>query len=389
MSFNHGKGTKFLLDLADGTGPSDISTMFRSASGLEGKSERPLTTTFGASSQRRQLLGFRDGGPISLAGLRQDSGTTKIHGKSTRILMDQYAMHGFLRTATLRRMVDLPDTTVYVDTWRRRGLVGLFDGSLAFGGLFDGAAAALDVVMRAALAAQPASIISTAAAGFAIGNLVDLGQFVMNSYGISSPHDGAVEASADLSSEDQIDMGVSLHDLTAEVGTGNFASVNETAATSLGWVAHLHVTALTGSGCTIKIQDSADNSVWADLAGGTFTNVTAITKERLEGAATATVRQYVRAIISVMGAASITFQVSLARRGFTYGSAGTHRHLVGLYGKTLSSTFQYGPDGSVAGKPRFTGECRLSNLELSFPYDNPTTFTAELLTDGAITEDTF
>ena len=389
MGFTHGKGTKFLLDLADGSGPSDISALFRSAQGLEGKSERPLTTTFGASAQRRQLLGLRDGGPIALGGLRQDTAGTKIHGKSTRILHDQYAMHGFLRTATLRRMVSLPDTTVFNDTWRRRGLVGLLDGSLALGGLFDGAAAALDVVWRAALAAQAPVLISAAAGGFAIGNLVDMGQFVVNSYGVNSPHDDTTEASADFDSDDRIDLGVSLHDLTAEVGTMNGASVNETAATSLGWAAHLHVTAITGSGCTIKLQDSADNSVWADLAGGTFSNVTAITKERLEGAATATVRQYVRAIISVMGASSITFQVSIARRGFTYGSAATYRHLIGLYEKALSSTFQYGPDGSTSGKPRFSGECRLSSLETSFPYDNPTAFTAELLTDGAIAEDVF
>jgi hypothetical protein len=50
---------------------------------------------------------------------------------------------------------------------------------------------------------------------------------------------------------------------------------------SFGWVAHLHVMAFTGTSVTVKIQDSADGSAWADLAGGGFVAATAIGAQRL------------------------------------------------------------------------------------------------------------
>ena len=47
MSFVHGRGAYFSLDDLDGS-PTDISAYLRSASGLEGRSDRPPTTTLGS-----------------------------------------------------------------------------------------------------------------------------------------------------------------------------------------------------------------------------------------------------------------------------------------------------------------------------------------------------
>lgn len=69
-----------------------------------------------------------------------------------------------------------------------------------------------------------------------------------------------------------------------------------TVETLFGWQAYLQVVAFTGTSVTVTLQDSADNSSFANLTGGAFTAATAIGSQRLEGGRTATVRRYVRAI---------------------------------------------------------------------------------------------
>lgn len=86
-----------------------------------------------------------------------------------------------------------------------------------------------------------------------------------------------------------------------EATAGNAPSVDLGAVPvsySFGWSAYLHVFAFTGTSVTVKIQDSADNATFADLASATFTAATAIGKQRIGTAAgsTATVRRYVRLV---------------------------------------------------------------------------------------------
>lgn len=92
----------------------------------------------------------------------------------------------------------------------------------------------------------------------------------------------------------------------------NGASVNGLASTAFGLSAYLHVFAFTGTSVAIKIQDSADNSSFADLTGGAFTSVTSATKERIVTSSTQTVRQYLRVVTSGTFT-SVTFAVNLVR----------------------------------------------------------------------------
>jgi hypothetical protein len=81
-------------------------------------------------------------------------------------------------------------------------------------------------------------------------------------------------------------------DTTATNGTG----VDGSASSTTGWSAYLQVLALTGTNVIVTLKDSADNSNFATFTGSAFTSVTAArTCERIEGAAGATVRRYVRA----------------------------------------------------------------------------------------------
>jgi len=69
---------------------------------------------------------------------------------------------------------------------------------------------------------------------------------------------------------------------------------------AFGWAAYLHVFAFTGTSITVKIQDSADNAAWLDLASATFAAATTTGAQRISAGATstATVRRYARIVSS-------------------------------------------------------------------------------------------
>lgn len=92
----------------------------------------------------------------------------------------------------------------------------------------------------------------------------------------------------------------------------NGASIDTAAAVSFGAQAFLHVYSFTGTSVTIKIQDSANDSDWADLTGGGFTLVTGATSERIATSATQEVRRYVR-VITTGTFSAVTFTVNIVK----------------------------------------------------------------------------
>jgi autotransporter adhesin len=82
------------------------------------------------------------------------------------------------------------------------------------------------------------------------------------------------------------------------------AAIDNLAATAFGWQAYLQVAAFTGTDATIKLQDSADNVTFTDLAGGAFTALPgagAPLTQRIQSVNTATIRRYVRVVTTTVG----------------------------------------------------------------------------------------
>lgn len=135
-------------------------------------------------------------------------------------------------------------------------------------------------------------------------------------YNLDTPVADLVKATIECTSQKwAVEDGVSLHDLTAETGTGNSASVDHGAATTNGGVGVLHATAIAGGApsVVVKIQHSANGSTWADLI--TFAAVTAASKERIEVAAGTTINRFLREVHTFGGTTtSITHNVAFARR---------------------------------------------------------------------------
>src|SRR4051812_48126387 len=116
--------------------------------------------------------------------------------------------------------------------------------------------------------------------------------------------------------DESVDMGYVLHALAAETVDGNGTAVDRgtvSTPSTRGLTAAIHVTAYVGlTGAAIKIQHSPDNSAWADLVS--FTNVTAVTSERVKVANGTTVNRYLRVVTDVTGTGSVTFLVAAAPR---------------------------------------------------------------------------
>ena len=96
----------------------------------------------------------------------------------------------------------------------------------------------------------------------------------------------------------------------------NGTAIDQGAATALGAQAYLQVSAFTGTDVTVKIQDSADNATFADVAGFNFTQITAGAPlaERIALSNTATLRRYLRATtVTTGGFTSLTFAVNVIK----------------------------------------------------------------------------
>lgn len=95
----------------------------------------------------------------------------------------------------------------------------------------------------------------------------------------------------------------------------NGTSFDTGGSLAFGAQAYLQVMAFSGTDATVKIQDSADNSSFADVSGLAFTQVTAGPfTQRIAIANTATIRRYVRAVtVTTGGVTSVTFAVVLVK----------------------------------------------------------------------------
>jgi hypothetical protein len=109
------------------------------------------------------------------------------------------------------------------------------------------------------------------------------------------------------------EFGILLADQSAVSSDSNTSSVDQTAQSTAGAVGYLHLTAVSaGDTLVVKIQDSANNTDWADLI--TFTlDGTAVGAER--STVSGTVDRYVRVLWDVTGTGvSFDFAVMFVRK---------------------------------------------------------------------------
>lgn len=233
-----------------------------------------------------------------------------VHSSAGRILLNEDHVSAYVTGYTFTHRRELSDVTTVLDTGSK-WLPGLLTGSLSVRALHDPAAGALHEEIYAAIGTDDAALWTFFPDGYTLGQPALIASTDVEGYTVDATVREAVTLGIETAPNDGVDVGVSLHALSAETADGNGTSVDNTAASSNGGVATLHVTAFSGlTDAVIKIQDSANNTDFADII--TFTTVTSTTWERKT--VTGAVRRYVRATVDVTGTGSVTYAVAFARR---------------------------------------------------------------------------
>lgn len=236
-----------------------------------------------------------------------------INSNQTKILYGSTALAAYIRSANPSASVDMLDVTSLANT-SKAYIAGLEEYNLNVEGMFDNATGAGSLWDALITPINSDLIVATSVApnGFANGSSVWLLPARTVTFDVSSAVADVVGFSLAFGAGQSASLGTSLLDLAALTSTGNGSSVDNAAATSNGYVANLHVTAVSGTtpSMAIVIQHSTNNSTWSTLA--TFTTATAATSQVLTGSGT--VNRYVRASYTLSGTTpSFTTQISLAR----------------------------------------------------------------------------
>jgi len=237
-----------------------------------------------------------------------------LHGKSAAVLHGVNNLSSFLNDVSVTQDVETAETTVFGAS-AKTYIVGLKDATISASGMFDGDSGAVDAVLVSSIGSDTLAPVIVAPSGLTGNERAYLLQAKTTSYDVSAPVSDVVSVSLDAQADGGADSAVLLTSLAAITATGNGTSRDNSTSTSNGGVAQIHVTANSLDNTIVfKVQHSADNSTFADLATFTTISATSTTSERVTVATGTTVNRYLRANYTTSGTGSITFIMAFGRR---------------------------------------------------------------------------
>lgn len=242
------------------------------------------------------------------------------HGSSTVVLANEKVVSSEISGWTMAHQRAMSEVTTVGQTAGSAGAAfvpGLMSGSLGLRGPQQlDSTTGLQVELQAAIGVDNNLLVTCLPEGVAIGKPAFFAVVDPTEYAIDASVADAVGMTFTAMPDESVEMGYTIHALAAETVDGNGTAVDRgtvSTPSTRGLVAAIHVTAYSGlTSAAIKIQHSPDNSTWADLVA--FTNVTALTQERVKVATGTTVNRYLRVVTDVTGTGSVTFLVAAAPR---------------------------------------------------------------------------
>lgn len=243
------------------------------------------------------------------------------HGKNTVVLFDKYDLSNYFTTANVMAKADTVETTTFGSAYKTYA-VGQEDATVSLDGLWSGVldTTGSDAVLWTAFGSTTKKMITIAAEGNTLGRRATMLNTDEASLDIKTAIADMVKITATAQASGttgSFDSGVLLASAQVLASTATNTGVDNAIATTNGGVAHLHVTANTRNGAiNVKVQQSANNSVWTDLVIFTATTSSTVTSERIEIAAGTSVNRYLRVNVSGFAgsAGSATITVGFARR---------------------------------------------------------------------------
>lgn len=237
-----------------------------------------------------------------------------VFSSATRVFFNALDISTYLNAASLDGSVDTADTTGF-GVSAKTYIPGNRDRVFTAAGHYDPTAQAY---LEAALVAGSGGVLTFCPGGGAAEDLSWMSSVITTTLTKSSNIADAVAFSWDAQPSGDASYGWVQHALGEDTNTTTGTSIDGTAATTTGWTAHVHCTAIDAGGGSwvIKLEDSANNSAWSDVSGGAFTALTAAGSQRLVSATGATLRRYTRYTATRTGGSAgegITFHLSLSR----------------------------------------------------------------------------
>ena len=234
---------------------------------------------------------------------------TAKYGANASVWIDAVDASVYFNEAALDIGVDTAETTTFQSGGWKTFIEGLAGAKSTVKGFYDATndAAVMGYIMNTG------SVLTYGPYGMlAIGDTARLVKIHETTAAESSPIGGAVLVNAAFTADGQVGFGWTLHPNSVDTGTTTGADRDDSAATTTGWQAHLHVIAVSSGSWVLKLQDAATND-WTDVTGGAFTAATGATSQRLvSAAATTTLRRHIRYVATVTGGSSPTITFALA-----------------------------------------------------------------------------
>ena len=245
------------------------------------------------------------------------------HGSLARLYAGGYDLSGQMRGAAMAQSADVAEATPWFNEATGQAskskvyVPGLKDATLSGEGIFDGAIDRIDPILAAALG-QGGSVLCLLPTGDVFGARSKSLSSIFTTVETDSPVDDIVTISLEAQASGGGNPGKILRATTGALdisGPGNGTTLDDLGAagtTEFGGAGFLQVIDKGGGAgtLTVKIQDSVDGSVWADLL--TFTGVTIKNvAEKIE--VSGTVDRRLRAQWAVTGG-TWDFHVNFSRR---------------------------------------------------------------------------
>jgi hypothetical protein len=241
-----------------------------------------------------------------------------VHGKDAKVYINAVDLTTYFNDLTISGEADTAETSTFGSTYKSY-VVGLLDGTISLGGVWDGAAGAVDATL-AALLGTNSTLVSIGPNLDTRGNRAELCASIETKYEVTGSISDAVMVSAEFQQSGGIGWGAWLQAKSAVTGNqtaGATFSIDTVTTSSSGYVANLHVFTVTGTTPTLDLEiwDSLDNTSFALVTGAVFAQQIAAGAVQLSST-TQTVRRYVALKRTIGGTASPTFThaVSFAKR---------------------------------------------------------------------------
>lgn len=201
----------------------------------------------------------------------------KTAASKMKVWLDEYALASSLTSAGLEVTQELAVVTSLADAGPRR-VVGNYDATFPFLGLFDGDAGAVDEIVHALVGSAGPHYV-TLALGQSVGDVAYDGLAVLEGKPLSAASGGAQALGINLAGAGGLSRGVLLGNKTT-TGAENLAGVNM-GATTLGqrFRAVFRVISFTGTNITLKVQESQN-----DGGGDAYADISGLTSGALTGA---------------------------------------------------------------------------------------------------------